>query len=687
MHKKTIFIHTLSILFLLFGAKVSFANPVFEFSSESSTVIGSVKEIDSSLDQTDTIASVMEQESPSVLYVSKNGTNQDGLSWDTAWNELNQIDWTSVGPGDKIIIDGGELGQSMTYTSTLEPASSGTDDLPITIQLSEEEGRNGTAIIFGGNSIPLPECGQLEWDESELNEAGSYGMVFRDGVSNIIVDGTRRSGFVIHGWGRGGITLDPDRTDNQVDNNTRNITLRYFKIYNNGSIERAPDLPPSGNEENVGPDLYYPYHGSAGIKLAGTGHKFEFLEVHDNAADAIQSNFTSPADGIFNNMDDISISNSWFYNQRAHSGVDNSPEEEVCTADDVSGCDESGAPSMSAEYHRYPAEPVARREAFNWCTHNDGIQIYSADDFNNLTIERSIMGPNLMNALILGDRGEPTKTTAWVNNLMMNDVVITRFTNNALGMNNAQPNVGSNWQINQTTVYGHFNKENMASFSLQSGGDQTEHLVSNTVNVFGRSEFPDGNVGFSNNCEFNMYTGSIGGQNENPQFVNVNQSADIFEDDLTVDFATVFLDNYTPTSPNCVSLGSRVASVGQLFGWEEYEVIEVAAVEEPPEEVVVEATPVPTAEPTAEPTVVPTPEEVAGVSEPNDEDAVDTSAEAVASEAAVEQQARNSLFDSINITPDEVPLLIGLGFVMIILSLLLALLIFFAWQVHKGAYD
>lgn len=678
MQKKYILIYILSILFLMAGAKASFAVSTTEASQTEG-----FNPAQMASGQIDTPALNQDQEAPAVRYVSKTGGNQDGLSWETAWNELNQIDWTQINPGDTIIVDGGSLAQSMVYTSTLEPAVSGTEELPITIQLSDEEGREGTAVIFGGNSIPLPECGQLEWDESELNEAGNYGMVFRNGVSNIVVDGTRRGGFVLHGWRLGGITLDPDRTDDQVDNNTQNITLRYLEIFNNGRIERLPDLLPSGEGENAGPELYYPYHGSAGIKLAGTGHKFEFLEVHDNAADAIQSNFTDPSNGIFNNMDDITITSSWFYNQRAHSGIDNSPAGEVCTADDTSGCDEMGAPSMSAEYFRYPAEPTARREAFNWCTHNDGIQIYSAEDFNNLVIERSVMGPNLMNALILGDRGEPVKTTAWVNNLVMNDVVITRFTNNALGMNNNQPNVGSNWQINQTTVYGHFNKENMASFSVQSNSDQIEHTVSNTINVFGRSEFPDGNIDLLNNCEFNMYTGSIGGVVENPNFFNVNASADIFEDDLSVDFASVFLDDYTPTSQNCRSVGSQLTSISQLWTGEKT-VVEFEDTAPEADTVSVE----PTIAPTIAPTIEPTPVEVAEVDNSQSTTDVDDSAAAPPVDSAEpEAESSSSIFDSINITEDEVPLLIGLGIVMIILSILLLLLIYLAWQVHKGAFD
>ena len=42
-----------------------------------------------------------------VYYVSRTGSNGNGLSWATAWNELDQIGWSAVQPGDTILLDGG----------------------------------------------------------------------------------------------------------------------------------------------------------------------------------------------------------------------------------------------------------------------------------------------------------------------------------------------------------------------------------------------------------------------------------------------------------------------------------------------------------------------------------------------------------------------------------------------------
>jgi len=41
--------------------------------------------------------------SGTTYYVSKNGNNADGRSWATAWNELANIKWSVVKPGDMIL--------------------------------------------------------------------------------------------------------------------------------------------------------------------------------------------------------------------------------------------------------------------------------------------------------------------------------------------------------------------------------------------------------------------------------------------------------------------------------------------------------------------------------------------------------------------------------------------------------
>ena len=115
------------------------------------------------------------------------------MSWASAWNELDQIKWGIVKGGDVILLDGGaSKTEPMVYTTSLKPTVSGEPDNPILIQLSDEVGRNGQVVLFGGNDQLLPECGQLEWDGTAHQTAGDVAIMFADGVSNIIIDGRKR---------------------------------------------------------------------------------------------------------------------------------------------------------------------------------------------------------------------------------------------------------------------------------------------------------------------------------------------------------------------------------------------------------------------------------------------------------------------------------------------------------------
>src|SRR6266566_3290310 len=71
-----------------------------------------------------------------IYYVSKNGNNGDGLSWQTAWDELNQINWSRIQPGDTILLDGSST--QMVYTTTVPFGKGGTATAPIRIKRTTE---------------------------------------------------------------------------------------------------------------------------------------------------------------------------------------------------------------------------------------------------------------------------------------------------------------------------------------------------------------------------------------------------------------------------------------------------------------------------------------------------------------------------------------------------------------------
>ena len=242
-------------------------------------------------DQLVFIPLVMNQASSrsTTFYVSKLGNNGDGDSWDNAWNELDQIDWDQISPGDTIFIDGGS--ESMTYTSYLALGKSGSPGLPIRISLSMETGRNGQAIFFGGRTTPLPYCYQTDYqpDPSEHN----WGIITVN-HSWIEIDGGKWRGISIHGYEKNGIRIDSGSTD---------IKIRNIEVYDNGT-----PIFENGSW----------FSDQPGVRIAGKNMVLERLIVHDNGQDAIQSGNGN------NNLADFTLRQSWLHNARKHPEGDES---------------------------------------------------------------------------------------------------------------------------------------------------------------------------------------------------------------------------------------------------------------------------------------------------------------------------------------------------------------------------
>lgn len=222
-----------------------------------------------------------------VYYVSKSGSNGNGQSWSSAWNELDQIDWSVIQAGATILIDGGQ--NEMVYYTTLQVIKSGTEKNPIVIQLADEAGRNGKAIFNGGRGATLPYCGQSSYTDNAQN-ARQSGIII-DNQSWVIIDGTKWSGFTIYRYTRSGLFLD---------RGSSHITVRNMEIYDNGEAKRQ-----SNGWMSARP----------GIRLGGNNHVLDRLIVHDNGEDAVQSLWGQ------NELGNITITRSWLYNKRQHPTV------------------------------------------------------------------------------------------------------------------------------------------------------------------------------------------------------------------------------------------------------------------------------------------------------------------------------------------------------------------------------
>lgn len=429
--------------------------------------------------------------SPSVeattYYVSKNGSNSNGLTWATAWNELDQINWAAVLPGDNIEIDGGS--STMTYTSTLTVGANGSSGQPITIERSVESGHDGTVEIFGGRTFILPECYQSSYTyvTSGVRNRG----IIVGNHSWIVVDGTKWRGIKIHGHNQYGLTLGTTAD---------NIIVRYIDIYDNGNATLITNIS-DPNYNTWYPDLQ-------GVNFGGTNNTFEKMTIHDNGQDAFQTGSA---------LSNLTIRKSWLYNTRTHSA--------------------------------YSSGNVA----WNYCRHSDGLQIFGGGTESGVTIEDTIFGPGLLQGVILGQ----TPSTVINNVSISNSLFINTANANILGYATTNP---QNWTIDHVTSYINTNNDPILGGSSENISlDGANHTVSNTIVSNGRVLITATGMTYSNNCQFNLISGSINGTVANPLFTSLPVSnPPSLTDQINADFS---LQSGSP----CTGRGSRVTSTAQLF--------------------------------------------------------------------------------------------------------------------------
>jgi hypothetical protein len=241
------------------------------------------------------------------------------------------------------------LSCGMEYTSALRPTASGTAASPITIRLSEEAGRDGTIVLFGGRATALPYCDQQTYTPS--GSAMPAGVVI-PGSSYLVLDGGHRSGFMVYG-AADGVDLSSDQTNH--------VTLRNMEIFDNGSYSTWANGYRTDNE---------------GISLVGHDITIERSLVHDNGQDEIQDRYTGPINGDSHAaMSNIVVRDSWLYNRRDH-------------------------PLYPGYSFNSGAQDIDTQD----CTHVDGVQVWGGGlHQQGFTVSHVVFGPLLAQGFYPGD--------------------------------------------------------------------------------------------------------------------------------------------------------------------------------------------------------------------------------------------------------------------------------------------
>lgn len=118
--------------------------------------------------------------SPTTYYVDDDGSDADGLSWDTAWNTIAQATAVAVA-GDTVLVGAG------TYAENVDIVNGGMDGRPVTYRAV------GDVTITAYDAVEMYGVGQVTLDGFKLVSTGGAGVemdyVFHNTFMNMDVSG------------------------------------------------------------------------------------------------------------------------------------------------------------------------------------------------------------------------------------------------------------------------------------------------------------------------------------------------------------------------------------------------------------------------------------------------------------------------------------------------------------------
>ena len=353
----------------------------------------------------------------------------NGTSWGTAWKDTLNISWGSLVTGDIIEIDGG------TTSSTVSPydfgpsspnpgVNCGTTYSPftvgashITIIRSRTAGRNGTVVISGGRTLPLPYCGQVTYTGGSSNAAIGIDC---SGQTGVLIDGQDRSGIIIRGAQNG---LKPGTSGGN--------TFRNLELFDNGFPTNTGTGPAGGTYNSDG----------NGILTAGN-NTYDRLLVHDNGGDE----FHSDSSGTGSASSGSTVTNCWMGAIRSHPSYSYEPFNDL---------QESGGGYTSI--------------------HSDGWQTFvpASTTITGLSFDHCVVGPGPNQGIFPGDSGNSVAC----NNLTVTNTLFMAPVQKCLGISYAS----NGWNINQCTFYAPMleagsiigNGNSVITNCIQYGGDFT----------------------------------------------------------------------------------------------------------------------------------------------------------------------------------------------------------------------
>lgn len=171
-----------------------------------------------------------------IHYVQLGATgSNNGSSWANAWNELNQIAWASVNPGDTVKIGGGNYTTALTLSKT-----GGSSTNRIRIERATEAGHNSKVTLHRVLvTQPFHTIDGLDKNLFEISSAGGYMIEINIGsnadyfeLKNLYLSGTpsQASGMIIF-VRNGSLSVDRCEFYGQVG------AEDHIKFYSSGNLK------------------------------------------------------------------------------------------------------------------------------------------------------------------------------------------------------------------------------------------------------------------------------------------------------------------------------------------------------------------------------------------------------------------------------------------------------------------
>ncbi|MGD8306657.1 MAG: T9SS type A sorting domain-containing protein [Ignavibacteria bacterium] len=207
-------------------------------------------------------------------YIDKNASgNNNGTSWNNAWQSFGAINWNSIYPGDVIYISGST--NSLVYNEKLDILVSGASGDPITFTKSNESSHSGEVIIDVNQifSHALDITGQDYIIVRDIHLRNAYDSVIKIKSSkNIHIENC-----YVHTTVRSGINISENE----------NITISGCTITTGQSIPHQTDgIYSQNNVNNI-----YEYNHIV-ISNNDTGGHDDCIQSYRDASLTIRNNYT-----------------------------------------------------------------------------------------------------------------------------------------------------------------------------------------------------------------------------------------------------------------------------------------------------------------------------------------------------------------------------------------------------------